>query len=175
MHDPLVFYDTSSYGPEAIRCHRHRRGGSGSSCTAATSRSRTTARTRFERAFCSELADVVRRDAPARALGYTWVPVLVPSPLAGLRDTLLEYAAQPERLAPSLVRHDADERTYDAAPSRQRGRQYVVCWMAGHDTGFHDHDESAAAIAVVDGAISEERLSRSEGYGEVGARRRATP
>jgi quercetin dioxygenase-like cupin family protein len=36
---------------------------------------------------------------------------------------------------------------------------YVVCWMPGHDTGFHDHDESAAAIAVVQGAVSEERLS----------------
>ena len=31
--------------------------------------------------------------------------------------------------------------------------------MGGHDTGFHDHDESAAAIAVLDGAISEERLA----------------
>ena len=26
------------------------------------------------RAFCPEMADVTRRDAPARALGYTWVP-----------------------------------------------------------------------------------------------------
>ena len=31
--------------------------------------------------------------------------------------------------------------------------------MSGHDTGFHDHDHSAGAIAVLDGAISEERLS----------------
>jgi quercetin dioxygenase-like cupin family protein len=31
--------------------------------------------------------------------------------------------------------------------------------MPGHDTGFHDHDHSAAAIAVVEGAITEERLA----------------
>lgn len=31
--------------------------------------------------------------------------------------------------------------------------------MPGHDTGFHDHDDSAAAIAVVDGAVTEERLA----------------
>ena len=79
-------------------------------------------------------------------------------PLAELRDSLLEYAAQPERWLP-LVRHDSDERTY-ALLHRDAGVEvYVVCWMAGHDTGFHDHDESAAAIAVVDGSISEERLS----------------
>ena len=33
--------------------------------------------------------------------------------------------------------------------------------MPGHDTGFHDHDESAAAIVVLDGQISEERLALS--------------
>jgi quercetin dioxygenase-like cupin family protein len=31
--------------------------------------------------------------------------------------------------------------------------------MPGHDTGFHDHDHSAAAITVLEGEITEERLS----------------
>jgi hypothetical protein len=39
--------------------------------------------------------------------------------------------------------------------------------MDGHDTGFHDHDTSAAAITVVEGAIVEERLSLA---GACGAR-----
>jgi quercetin dioxygenase-like cupin family protein len=30
--------------------------------------------------------------------------------------------------------------------------------MAGHDTGFHDHDGSEAAIAVLEGQVIEERL-----------------
>ena len=33
--------------------------------------------------------------------------------------------------------------------------------MPGHDTGFHDHDHSAAAITVLEGEITEERLSLS--------------
>jgi quercetin dioxygenase-like cupin family protein len=31
--------------------------------------------------------------------------------------------------------------------------------MPGHDTGFHDHDESAAAITVVAGEVVEQRLA----------------
>jgi hypothetical protein len=30
--------------------------------------------------------------------------------------------------------------------------------MDDHDTGFHDHDLSAGAVAVVDGAVAEDRL-----------------
>ena len=30
--------------------------------------------------------------------------------------------------------------------------------MEDHDTGFHDHDLSAGAVAVVDGAVREDRL-----------------
>ena len=35
---------------------------------------------------------------------------------------------------------------------------WLICWMPGHDTGFHDHDGSAGAVAVLDGAVVEERL-----------------
>ena len=73
VHDPLVFYDTSSYGPEAIRAIATAVGIGqlvhGSDFPVAGERPDP-----VERAFCGELADVVRRDAPARALGYTWVP-----------------------------------------------------------------------------------------------------
>jgi 6-methylsalicylate decarboxylase len=73
VHDPLVFYDTSSYGPEAIRALSTVVGigqlvhGTDFPVAGETPDA-------VERAFCGELADVVRRDAPARALGYTWVP-----------------------------------------------------------------------------------------------------
>ncbi len=80
------------------------------------------------------------------------------APLAELRDTLLDFAGRTDRWLP-LVRHDPGERTYVLLHRDERMELYVVCWMPGHDTGFHDHDESAAAIAVVQGAVSEERLS----------------
>ena len=35
---------------------------------------------------------------------------------------------------------------------------WVISWMSGHDTGFHDHDVSCGAVAVVEGEIVEERL-----------------
>ena len=35
---------------------------------------------------------------------------------------------------------------------------WLICWMDDHDTGFHDHDISAGAVAVVSGAVREERL-----------------
>jgi hypothetical protein len=45
--------------------------------------------------------------------------------------------------------------------------------MHDHDTGFHDHDRSSGAVAVLDGAVREDRLavggppaSRVAGAGE---------
>ena len=78
--------------------------------------------------------------------------------LAELRDTLLAHAADRDTWR-HLVRHDADERTYVLLHRDEEVEIYVVCWMPGHDTGFHDHDASAAAITVVDGAVREERLA----------------
>ena len=73
VHDPLVFYETSSYGPQGIRAIATAVGIGqlvhGSDFPVAEERPDA-----VESAFCRELADVVRRDAPARALGYTWVP-----------------------------------------------------------------------------------------------------
>ena len=36
---------------------------------------------------------------------------------------------------------------------------WLICWMDDHDTGFHDHDRSSGAVAVVSGAVREERLA----------------
>ena len=68
------------------------------------------------------------------------------------------WAALPEAWRP-LVRHERDERVYSVLHRDDRVELYMVCWSAGHDTGFHDHDESAAAIFVVEGALTEERLA----------------
>ena len=36
---------------------------------------------------------------------------------------------------------------------------WVICWSEDQDTGFHDHDTSAAAITVVSGQVREDRLT----------------
>jgi quercetin dioxygenase-like cupin family protein len=77
---------------------------------------------------------------------------------AELAATLSTWADKEQDWAP-LVRHDQQERTYQLLHRDADVEVYLVCWMPGHDTGFHDHDHSAAAITVVEGAITEERLA----------------
>ena len=75
-----------------------------------------------------------------------------------LRAALQGWASRNTLWEP-LVRHDPGERTYALVHRDESVELYLVCWMEGQDTGFHDHDESAAAIAVLRGAVVEERLS----------------
>ena len=57
------------------------------------------------------------------------------------------------------VRHDPGQRHYTELLSDDHLTVWLVCWMDDHDTGFHDHDVSAAAVAVVGGKVREERLT----------------
>src|SRR3954466_8719546 len=58
-----------------------------------------------------------------------------------------------------LVRHDANQRTYEQVILNEDVGVWLICWMDDHDTGFHDHDISSGAVAVVEGLVPEERLS----------------
>lgn len=57
-----------------------------------------------------------------------------------------------------LVRHDPAERVCELLDVADNVELWLVCWSDGHDTGFHDHDHSTGLIAVIAGAIREERL-----------------
>jgi predicted metal-dependent enzyme (double-stranded beta helix superfamily) len=57
-----------------------------------------------------------------------------------------------------LVRHTPEERHYELLRHDEIVTAYVISWMDGHDTGWHDHDVSAGAVAVVRGKIREQRL-----------------
>ncbi|MEA2310460.1 MAG: hypothetical protein QOE28_428 [Solirubrobacteraceae bacterium] len=75
-----------------------------------------------------------------------------------------ELVALVERLAADpaawrhLVSHRADARTYEQLHRDDHLAVWLICWMNDHDTGFHDHDLSAGALTVVQGAVREERL-----------------
>jgi predicted metal-dependent enzyme (double-stranded beta helix superfamily) len=58
-----------------------------------------------------------------------------------------------------LVRHDSNQRVYEELLSEQHLTAWLICWMDDHDTGFHDHDISAGAVAVLGGRVREERLA----------------
>ena len=57
-----------------------------------------------------------------------------------------------------LVEHDRAARTYSELLRDDNVAAWLICWMADHDTGFHDHDVSAGAVAVVSGSVREDRL-----------------
>jgi mannose-6-phosphate isomerase-like protein (cupin superfamily) len=67
-------------------------------------------------------------------------------------------AASPERWC-HLVRHTSDVRVYEQIWDDDEVNAWVICWSEDQDTGFHDHDESAAGIAVVSGRVREDRLT----------------
>ena len=58
----------------------------------------------------------------------------------------------------ALVRHDPDRRIFEPVVDLPGVEAWLICWMPGHDTGFHDHDLSSGAVTVVSGSVREERL-----------------
>ncbi|HEY3830646.1 MAG TPA: hypothetical protein VGL57_15765 [Solirubrobacteraceae bacterium] len=75
-----------------------------------------------------------------------------------LERFIAQLAEQPARWR-HLVRHERDVRVYEQIFGDARVNAWLICWSGGQDTGFHDHDESAGAIAVVRGRVRDERLA----------------
>jgi mannose-6-phosphate isomerase-like protein (cupin superfamily) len=71
-------------------------------------------------------------------------------------------ATEPE-LWQDHVRHSADGRVYQQIWDDELVNAWLICWSEDQDTGFHDHDRSEAAIAVIEGQICEERLRLGRG------------
>jgi predicted metal-dependent enzyme (double-stranded beta helix superfamily) len=94
-------------------------------------------------------------DAPASVTGLDSVASLAPEQL---EQFVAQLAAAPERWR-HLVRHERDIRVYEQIFGDERVNAWLICWSGGQDTGFHDHDESAGAIAVLQGRVRDERLA----------------
>src|SRR5208283_3368199 len=69
-----------------------------------------------------------------------------------------EGVAERPELWIGAVKHDSTQRVYEELLSEEHLTAWLICWMDDHDTGFHDHDESAGAVAVVSGRVREQRL-----------------
>jgi predicted metal-dependent enzyme (double-stranded beta helix superfamily) len=90
-----------------------------------------------------------------------------------LRDLVSRIAADPQQWRP-LVSFDTAERHFEQLLRDDQVDVWVISWVNGNDTGFHDHDVSSGAVAVVEGELVEERLVvggaprvRRHGAGEV--------
>jgi mannose-6-phosphate isomerase-like protein (cupin superfamily) len=68
-----------------------------------------------------------------------------------------DLTKSPERWR-HAIRHASDVRVYEQIWDDEHVNAWVICWSEDQDTGFHDHDVSAAAIAVISGQVREDRL-----------------
>jgi predicted metal-dependent enzyme (double-stranded beta helix superfamily) len=75
-----------------------------------------------------------------------------------MRELALAISERPE-LWQDHLHHDPEQRTYTRILHNDNVEAYVICWLDGHDTGFHDHDVSSGALAVVQGQVYEDRLT----------------
>jgi mannose-6-phosphate isomerase-like protein (cupin superfamily) len=78
-----------------------------------------------------------------------------------LEQFATSLAARPERWA-HLVDHSSDARVYHQVWDAEDVNAWVICWSQDQDTGFHDHDNSAGTIFVIEGDVREERLRLGE-------------
>jgi hypothetical protein len=69
-------------------------------------------------------------------------------------------AHSPERWE-QFVQHDDSSRVYHQIWDEEDVNAWLICWSEDQDTGYHDHDDSAAAIAVISGQVREDRLRLS--------------
>jgi hypothetical protein len=87
-------------------------------------------------------------------------------------DSLPERALTPEELVelassiaadPSLwaehVAYSDDRRHFVSLRRDNYVDVWVLCWTPANDTGWHDHDISSGAVAVVEGVLTEANIS----------------
>ena len=84
------------------------------------------------------------------------------APLA-LPDTLVPYvrslADDPDLWRPH-VRFDAGRRHWSRLPTRLDVDVWLLTWLPDQGTDLHDHGDSAAALTVVQGRLTEVRADR---------------
>jgi predicted metal-dependent enzyme (double-stranded beta helix superfamily) len=81
------------------------------------------------------------------------------------RPTLARLAADvraEEALWRDHVRISSDERHYVQLYRDPNVDIWLICWIDGQDTGYHDHDRSQGAVIVCEGAVFEDYFHRDE-------------
>lgn len=76
---------------------------------------------------------------------------------AELVELTASIAARPE-LWREHVAFDDEHRHYVSLHRDQHVDVWVLCWTPANDTGWHDHDISSGAVAVVQGCLTEHNL-----------------
>jgi predicted metal-dependent enzyme (double-stranded beta helix superfamily) len=90
---------------------------------------------------------------------------LGPRQLAG---EVRKHAAEPREWM-SRVRLSPDERWYERLHADDQYEVWLISWLPGQGTGFHDHGGSAGAFTVVWGTLEEHQARAAEGLHPVTA------
>jgi quercetin dioxygenase-like cupin family protein len=114
-------------------------------------------------------ASVPTAPVPTASVPTATVPP-APGSADGLAAVALALAARP-RLWRPLVRFDTEDRYYTRLPARLDAsietpadgfEAWLLTWLPGQRTGWHDHGGSAGAVTVVVGELAESTLAGSE-------------
>ena len=98
------------------------------------------------------------------------IPAASDASAADLEQIAIAIRDRPELWEPLLV-VDAHRRRYRLLFEDERTDIWVLCWMPGQSTGFHDHDVSDVGIAIAQGMVVERQLRLPTGA----TRARAAP
>lgn len=82
-----------------------------------------------------------------------------------LESLVAAVAADPASWA-HHVAFDAEDRVYVSLHRDSHVDVWLLCWTPENDTGWHDHDTSAGAVAVVSGELVESTLNLLHGSRE---------
>jgi len=74
-----------------------------------------------------------------------------------LEDVARHIAARTDLWEP-LVRLDADHRRYELVYEDERMDAWILSWMPGQGTGFHDHYISGVGLCVASGCVREDLM-----------------
>jgi hypothetical protein len=81
---------------------------------------------------------------------------------ADLRTIVAELADRPQEWI-GRVRLATEERWYERIGLTEDHEVWLISWLPGHSTGFHDHGGSRGAFAVALGELEELSLSGEHG------------
>ena len=93
----------------------------------------------------------------------TWIAERLPPDHDLDRPALWRLAADiagEESLWRPHVHHDPDVRFFSQLYRDPNIDVWLICWLDGQGTGYHDHDRSSGAVYVCEGALYEDYFQR---------------
>jgi len=77
---------------------------------------------------------------------------------AQLAKIVARIASQPQHWL-AAVRYDASSRWYTRLATEEAYEVWLLSWLPGQETGFHDHGPSAGAFSVMLGRLTERAVT----------------